>query len=262
MKRLLYLLPVTLTLYYTGVFAQQEISPIITDRPDQTEAPATVPKGWFQIEIGGAVENDRIKSPGDEPVTYHNITYNTTLLKYGVTDRFELRLIQELLETRIQKETIAEGLSPLAIGMKISLLEEKGIIPQTSLIAHVNSRTGARDFKPSSAAPDFRFTFCHTLSDVFALSYNLGAEWNGEDAVSTAIYTLSLGISLPKSFGLFIELYGFLPEHQTSDHRFDAGFTYLLTNNLQLDVSGGLGISEISPDNFLSAGLSWRFRAN
>jgi outer membrane putative beta-barrel porin/alpha-amylase len=57
----------------------------------------------------------------------------------------------------------------------------------------------------------------------------------------------------------FVELYGYLPEFGSPDHRFDAGFTFLITNMFQLDLSGGLGLSEISPDYFISTGFSVKF---
>jgi hypothetical protein len=56
----------------------------------------------------------------------------------------------------------------------------------------------------------------------------------------------------------FVEVYGWLPENELPDHRFNGGFTFLVRRNLQLDVSGGIGLSEISPDWFVSGGLSWR----
>ena len=38
-------------------------------------------------------------------------------------------------------------------------------------------------------------------------------------------------------------LYGFIPQIEKPDHRFNAGVTYLINSNHQLDVSSGLGLS-------------------
>lgn len=59
----------------------------------------------------------------------------------------------------------------------------------------------------------------------------------------------------------FTELYGFLNKYVKADHRFDAGFTYLLNDYLMIDASSGFGISEISPQYFLSCGISCRLAA-
>jgi hypothetical protein len=232
---------------------QQGTENIVTDRPDQTEAAQLIPRGTLQIETGGSIENDRVGG-----VMHQAITYNTTLLRIGLAKHFELRLIQEELNDRYEGKTVAKGAGPLAVGTKIAMLEEKGIFPQIALNAHLKFRTGSKDYKPLHVTPDFRFLFAHTLSKRFSLSYNLGAEWNGRDATTTGIYTLALGIGLTDRLSCFIESYGFFPEHQVADHRADAGLTFLLTHNLQLDVSGGIGLNEVAPDNFISAGISWR----
>ncbi len=71
------------------------------------------------------------------------------------------------------------GFSPLAIGMKLKLADEKGFWPQAALIGHVNLRAGSKEFEPEYTSGQFRLTFAHTLNENFALSYNVGAEWNG-----------------------------------------------------------------------------------
>ena len=69
---------------------------------------------------------------------------------------------------------------------------------------------------------------------------------------------MSLGVSLIKKLSMFVESYGFLTQDETPDHRLDGGFTYLFSKNIQADLSGGIGISDKSPDFFIGAGLSVR----
>jgi hypothetical protein len=57
---------------------------------------------------------------------------------------------------------------------------------------------------------------------------------------------------------MFIESFGLIPESGESAHQLDTGFTFLVLPNFQLDISGGIGISMGSPDNFISMGLSYR----
>lgn len=248
-----------------------EVPSIATDRPDQTECPYLVPTGLFQIETGTWIENDKSGN-----IRQQNITYNTSLLKYGVSKNFELRFIAEYkgeytydrsTDTLLSKNV---GMNSVAIGTKIFICEQKGIIPKTSLIAHLQlPYFGRKDFRPNHLAPRFRFTMQNTITDRISLSYNLGGEWEGNTGSSTIIYTVSLAIGLVDRLGMYVEAYGFVTENSnnqdqfdgsfTDDHRFDMGFTYLLQNNLQLDVSGGVGLTDDSPDNFLSCGVSWRF---
>jgi hypothetical protein len=100
--------------------------------------------------------------------------------------------------------------------------------------------------------------FAHTLSDKFSLSYNVGAAWNGTTPEATFLYTLALGYSISNKLAVFIESYSFFPEASKADNRFDAGFTYKITTVVQFDISGGIGLSDNSPDSFLSTGISFR----
>jgi hypothetical protein len=254
MKRIVITLLTIGTAFSTAL--SQEKSEIITDRPDQTEAPALVPTGGLQIETGFIYEKD-----AEKKVNTTSFTYNTTLLKYGVNENFELRFISEYLGERTVNETevsTVKGFSPLAIGLKIRLADEKGFWPQTALIGHVNLKTGSSEFEPHYTAADFRFTMAHTLSDKFSLSYNIGAEWDGESPETRFLYTLSIGYVVSKRIGLFVEGYSFFPEESKADNRIDGGVTVKFTPIVQWDISGGVGLSSNAPDSFVSTGLSVR----
>ena len=225
---------------------------IQTDRPDQTECPFIVPTHYIQIENGFLIENL------SEHTT--NYAYPSTLWKYGLNERVELRLITELVSLK-NDTVVTSGLNPITLGFKVSICQEKGIIPYTSFIGHMTtSNVGTAAFKTPSPAPSFRFTMQHTVSDKISLSYNLGCKWDGETAETTYLYTLATGFSLTEKLGMYIELYGFTPQHSKAEHRFDGGFTYLITNHLMVDLSGGLGITKNAPKNYLSLGLSYRFK--
>ena len=100
----------------------------------------------------------------------------------------------------------------------------------------------------------------HTLSERFTLAYNVGAEWDGETPSTTFIYTLTSGYSITRKLGVYVEFYGFAPQQQATDHRFDGGFTFLINQNIMVDVSGGFGLTENAPANYLSLGFSYRFK--
>ncbi|AWI25022.1 transporter [Flavobacterium pallidum] len=238
-----------LLLFPVFIFAQ-ETQHIETDRPDQTETPAIVPKGMFQMENGFSYE--KINEDSEAVVT------PSSLIKFGVNDHFELRLILEFVSVKESGQKNS-GLNPVLVGFKSRLAEEKGIIPETSFIAHLSiPDLASKDFKTTYYAPEFRFTMQHTLTDKVSLGYNLGAEWDGETPEPTFIYTLTTGISLSQKAGCYVELYGFAPQKDKADHRWDAGFTYLLSNDMMVDVSGGTAITENAPDYYAALGFSFR----
>ena len=71
------------------------------------------------------------------------------------------------------------------------------------------------------------------------------------------VYTLAYGYSIIDNLSLYVELYGDLPEDSMANHFWDAGLTYLIMNNLQVDATVGSSITE-GQDLLLSAGMSYR----
>jgi hypothetical protein len=226
-------------------FAQDQ-GAIATDRPDQTESPFLVPKGMWQIEIGTAFES--IVNSKENFIWVSP----TVLWKYGVNKNFELRLITESLQ--LKTNAVKDRFStPTIIGFKVKFNEAQGFWPETALIGHLywdKTETNKR-----IASPSFRFLMQHNLSEKTAISYNLGAEWVLGSLQPLYIYTLSNSWSLSKKWGGFYELYGFTNSN-FKEHNFDAGLTYLISPNVQLDISASRGLN--NPGYYLSSGLSLR----
>ncbi len=232
--------------------------PLVTDRPDATESSSTVGKGVLQFETGGiyeSYENNSIKN--------ENYTYNTMLIRYGILDNMELRLGWDFVEG-ISKvngnklDNITSGFSPLLLGMKVDITEENGLMPEIALIGHVFPVFSAStDYRPEHTGVDFRFSLSHTLSEKSSLGYNIGAEWGNDSPEATCVYTLAYGYSLTDRFGMYAEVYGDLPEDHSANHYWDAGMTYLVSNDLQLDAYVGTSITE-GQDILLGIGFSYR----
>ncbi len=228
----------------------QMLPSIQLDRPDQTECPFITPTRYIQIENG--ILNEK---PNSLPM----ISVQSSLWKYGINEKLELRIITEFTaEKRNFQGKIA--MSPITIGFKTALLEEKGIRPQTSFIGHISSsKLGSSSLETPYIGPSFRFTMQHTLTKNISLAYNLGAEWDGKNAGQTYIYTLTTGIGLSPKISCYSEIYGFLAANQLADHRFDGGLTYLVNHNLMADISAGFGLTENAAQHYIALGISYRF---
>ena len=235
----------------TEIFGQS-LPPIQCDRPDQTECPFIVPKNHFQMENGFSFEQT-----DDKTQSYF---HPSSLLKYGINNQLELRLITESTTIHSGSQSLT-GLSPIKVGFKINMVQDNGIIPRTSFITHLTIPYFASDnFKSTYFAPSFRFTMQHELTEKLGLGYNLGAEWDGESAEPIFIYTLTTGYSFTSKAGGYIELYGFAPQKSQPDHRFDCGFIYLLRPNILLDISGGIGLTDNAQKYYLALGFSFRLK--
>ena len=241
------------------ILAQEmEPPPLVTDRPDATEASSTVGAGVIQMELGGfytSYEENHFKT--------ETFTYNTTLVRYGILENLEFRLGWNFEETRytisgIDGPDVLSGWSPLLAGAKIDIAQENGLQPEIAFIGHLFlSFTAGEDYKPENTGADFRFSLSHTLSEKSSLGYNIGAQWGDDSPEVGYIYTLAYGYSITNTFGAYAEVYGDIPENNQANHYWDAGLTYLINPNLQLDATLGRSFTK-GQDILISAGISYR----
>ena len=232
---------------------------LVTDRPDQTESALVVPAWRLQIETGAAKEWVSSESDSYD----ENSRFGTTLLRYGLFDFMEFRLGSDLLNHQSKLPAGAArsdfGTSPIGAGFKFSVAKENGLVPNIALITSWQiPNTGNKAFSSDKWQHSYVFSFAHTLSDNWGLGYNLGYEFEGGFDNTAFKYTLVAGYSIASRWGAFVEVYGSKISGIPWDNRADAGLTFLLFPNFQLDFSGGIGLSDVSPEGFISLGFSWR----
>lgn len=261
-------LVVVLVLFSPSLFAQVEdaSAPLVTDRPGQSEAARTVRANVLQLESGAAFSETKLFRPAYRGYAGRfresEITYNATRARYGLLDNLELRLGLDYVQTKTEMNgsTISDEstFSPLILGAKIYVTEEKGLLPEISALGHLNLPfTVEEGLRPDHTSMDFRFMFSHTLSPSSSIGYNLGARVGGTTTEMEYLYTLYYSLALSKKVGSFVELYGFLPEDSSAYHSWNAGFTYLFNSDLQGDASVGTGINS-DQSIFFSLGISYR----
>ncbi|MCX6316783.1 MAG: transporter [Bacteroidetes bacterium] len=238
-----------------AVLSAQETGRMETDRPDQTEAVYITKKNYLQAELGFNFESDQGQ---------FTLVHPTALWKYGLTKKFELRLITEFIsaETPLlipSGNDVQSGLLPLQLGGKVALWEEKGLLPKTSLIAHLGiPKAGSKKFHTTRWFPSFRFTFQNSITENIALGYNLGAEWDGEDTSPDWIYTFAPGFNLGKKWYGYAELYGSVRKNEAPAHHVAGGLACYFSDNSKLDFSGSYGITEVANDWYVAIGYSFR----
>lgn len=253
----LFLIAFLWLLLISQTYAQQDtlptLDPIATDRPDQTESASIVPPGYIQMELGfGKINSDE----------GHSFFFPNALLKYGVNENFELRLIATYTSIHEDGSSAVNGFLPIALGFKTKFTEENGIWPKISLLGHlVLPGIVTDEISIENLAPDLRFAFQHSISDVFSLGYNLGVFWDGSNPEPVYIYSLAPGFSMG-NFGFYIEGYGFIPQGSDREARLlaDGGVTYLVNNDLQLDLSYGHQVTNNIIENYIALGVSYRFK--
>ena len=226
---------------------------IITDRPDQTESSSTVERGSLQIESGLLVGFAE-----ESTWSIRQILAPTILFRYGITKGIEIRVLSqfESLKNQLTSKELV-GISDLEIGTKIQLLKREEINTEVAFLTHLRLPTGSNGLTLDRYATINKLSISHELSENIGIGYNIGYNYFGFGR-GVITYSLALGIGISEKAAIYIEPYGDFVDLEDHFANFDAGFTYLLKENMQLDFSFGTGLNYSM--NYMSIGFSWNIQ--
>jgi len=226
----------------------QDIGPINTERPSFSSSPLALPRGYWQIEAG----YDYARTLGSNSAKEH--TLPNTLLRHGFYPRFELQLNWSGYTWSKSSGSETNGVKDASLGVKWQLSED-GTRFEAAFFAGLSLPVG--DSKLSSDDYDPELAIFWT--------YSGGLDWFGTAKLTESgkQYKLQnavgINFSLAGSTGAFLEYEGSYPEGQGPTHELNYGVTWLLSEDLQLDVNGSLGLNSRASDYGLGAGIAYRF---
>lgn len=171
--------PITLlfSLLTYSIFAQSNT--IKTDRPSYSNTPYTVSQKMFQVETGFS----RTVIWFGKPYKDLDLQHPSVLIKYGVAKNVELRLMSVYESTKniVSNGTFKQHYIPFVqVGVKYNFLQQKGIVPKTSLIINYvyNGLQKWRRKKDTIQGFNFKFVFQNEVASYFTLRYSGGLQWN------------------------------------------------------------------------------------
>lgn len=223
---------------------------IITDRPTQSASSSTIPKHALQLESGFLITHD---DQGD--YSSRQILLPTNLFRYGLTNWMEIRIVNQYEMVKIKDKRL-EGFSDMTLGIKVQLLKKENINTEIAFLSQLIVPSGSKALTSDQTGTSNLISLSHSLSESIGLNYNLGYNYFGEGN-GDFIYSFTLGVGINSKVGFFVEPYGQLIDMEDFVINFDSGFSYLLHDNLQLDMAFGSGINQRM--NFFTFGVSWLF---
>lgn len=228
--------------------SQTGLNELTVDRPGIAEAPFTVSPGMYQLETGFDYYNRTSGEIYFLPVS---------LFRTGLSKQAELRLTVKNVQDKTTS-TKLKGISPLSIGIKTHIIEERGWIPETDILADVIIPLGNSDLQPDQLGHDILLLFQNDLSSKTAINYNVGLIWDGFSNQDMFTASFCFNYLPTEKMGFFIEYFDFLRRKGTKEHGVDGGFTFLVHPQIQADLSAGLSWIGGNMNHFVSSGVSFR----
>ena len=252
--------------------AQAQIS---SDRPGFSNSAATVSQGTFQAELGYDLTQN---TTGPETFSTHSL--GLLLLRYGVTDGVELRAnvgsigfveqpdFSNAGETELESGYLGTGLDGLTAGPS---LEVKGRFFQSETVtlsgfsqtSFPSLMSGPFETPDDRARQTLALLVDGALGENLSLTVNGGASffWSGgdqDDRTFAALFIPTLNFSINEQVGAYVGYFGQYWEFPNTNF-VEGGFTYLLSDDTQIDINGGYRIDDNADGYFLGLGLSQRF---
>jgi len=235
-------------------------SPLVTDRPDFTEASSTVGVRVAQLEFGYTYMYD---NNAGTSVRGHSLP--EILLRYGIIrDWLELRVGLNYAEERTRTtvaSTTLKGAEDLYLGFKIGLTPQDGILPEMAIILQAAVPTGSASFNQGQMLPGVNWIYgweiCDRLGTAGSTQINRSLDETTSDMYYEIAQSWTVGASLTDRIGAYTEWYALFPsgaDTQKPEHYFNGGFTYLVSDDFQLDVRAGVGLNQAADDFFVGAG--------
>lgn len=235
--------------------------PLITDRPDFTEASSTVGLGVTQLELGYTFTTD---NEGAGRTDSHS--YPELLVRHG--------LFRDWLELRVGYNAASEnalgihasGSEDLYLGAKIGLTAQCGWLPEMALIPQMTVPSGSSEFTNDEVLPGLNWLYgwdlTESLSFAGSTQFNRAVDEGSSNEYTQWAQSLTIGTSLTDTVGAYGEWFAFFPEEADTDpveHYLNGGVTKQFGINVQWDIRAGLGLNDASDDFFVGTGLSMRF---
>ena len=237
--------------------------PLVTDRPDFTEASTTVGLGVAQLEFGYTyTDND------DAGVSTRTQSLGEPLLRVGIlAEWLELRVGLPPLSERTASGGMANttsGTGDLYLGFKLALTPQEQMLPEMGLIPQVNVPTGSNAFTSGEVEPGVNWIYSWELNDFLSTAGstqgNRRVDATG-DAYLEMAQSWTIAYSLGERVGAYTEWFALIPhsaDTAQTQHYANGGFTYLLSNDVQFDIRAGVGLNDAADDFFVGTGLSIR----
>lgn len=232
-----------------------------TDRPDATESPVTVDKGFFQVESSfiSYTYNDH------EGILTDTYAVGESNIKYGVLTNTDLQLVltpylRETTETAGSKDTV-EDFGDIQFRAKINLWgNDEGetalaVMPLVKIPTQTEVSNGR--WEGGLIVP-----FAWRAGERWGLGFQgeFDRVFNEDDRTMDwdFAHTAVVGFDVTDRVGVYLEYLGVAGDHPYFSF-LSTGGTFMVNDRVQLDAGTLIGLTEESEDVAVFSGITFKF---
>jgi len=245
--------------------------PMATDRPDKTESAYTVDAGHFQFEMDLATyTSDRDKSGGGDTRT-RAWAIAPVNLKLGLTNNVDLQVILDnYSQVRVEDRAAGtvermSGFGDITARLKVNLWGNDGGKTALAVMPFLKFPTNQDGLGNNAVEGGVIFPLALELPHGWGLGAQAeidvlrNADSRGYHA--SFLSTISIGHDIVGNLAGYVEFFNEVSTQLDTPWvaTVDIGFTYAVTDDIQLDAGINIGVTRSAPDLNPFVGISWRF---
>lgn len=242
-----------------------------TDRPDKTESPYTVDAGHFQLEMdivsysydrdNGLPDDTRIETVSIAPMN----------LKVGLCNRADLQVVLETytsVRTHVRGTGEVDkrrGFGDITIRMKANIWGNDEGPTAFALMPYVKLPTNQDQLGNNSVEGGLIVPFAMELPGGWGMGLMTQFDYIRDEVGNghhpEFVNTITFGHNIVGNLAGYVEFFSAVSTERDSEWigTVDAGLTYGLTEDIQLDAGINIGVTRSADDWNPFIGLSWRF---
>ncbi len=217
------------------------------NRPGQVVNPDITPKGNFMIESGFQYG----KSQGSK-----SFLLPAGSVRYGLNSNSEISINASNV---YQVDSSLFGLTSYYASGKIAICEQQDLLPKISFITgFILPFAGIKSLRPENSGGMIGLSLSHTLGSKCSVYANLVATWTGNESYPVYNYVISVYFTPVSKLYLFAEFYGLTPEHGENSVLSDCGVSYMVADNIQIDLTAGADYNDPGNNHFIQLGAAFQ----
>jgi hypothetical protein len=252
MKLVLYIFILSVSF---GIFSQDTL--VVFDRPGVADSPFLVPEKTYFLESGLGISDQSEVS---------DLLYPSIMLRKRILKTTELRLASSTFPQSLNLMRQTTDQNPIigSIGAKQRVFREKKWRPETAIILNSYFNFSSTN-KPNLAnfIWETQLLFQSTLTNWFSINYNLGYIHYATENQHYLNQSTCFNFQLTKKTSAFVENFNYVSLNSNSPEIcYDFGFTHLITQNIQVDLSYIANSFNKAHYGTLLGGISFRLCKN